>query len=350
MRRRWRPLVPAGAAGVAGFLDIGLDPADYVAPHKIASEVCRAAAGGTCRPHHDECLATRRARVSVHRPAAPGRGDAGRAGPALAAHAAAVRARPHQSLAGRGIRRLCADRLRLRRRADTRAVAAPLRRHDGRATADPDRRHALPPGPRRQRRLARGTLRLPRGDDQCRVPDRACDRRPDVRLRARRHHRAVSPARHARRPPGRARRPRQRVPARRPRAAVRVRADARPGHGRAGRRVVAGDRGPRPLARARVAALRRARGAGVRRHAAAADHDQRQRVAGRAGRRPAGPLPRLARRVRAAARRHPGAAVARPAVPRHCHPRRPAARPPRGAPRRARGGGCRAGGRVRVRR
>ena len=75
----------------------------------------------------------------------------------------------------------------------------------------------------------------------------------------------------------------------------------------------------------------------LRRHAAAAHQHQRRRVAGRSGRRSARALPRLDRRVRAAARRRAGAAVARTAVPRHRRARRRAARAPCRAPRRARG-------------
>ena len=232
-------------------------------------------------------------------------------------------------------RRVRAGRLRLRRRADARAVGAAFRRHDGRRAARAHHRHALPPGPLRQRRVADGALRLPDHDDAGRVPDRARHLRPGGDARACRHLRALPPPRHVRRARRRARRPRQSLSPRRPRVAGDVPADDRRRPGRRRRSRVAGHSRLRPFAGTRGAVRGRRGRADLGRHAAAEDHDQRRRVAGRARRRSAGALPALARRVRRAAARHARAAVARLAVPRDSAARRAAARAPRRAARRA---------------
>ena len=90
----------------------------------------------------------------VATPPGAGRDRADRAGRAVAAHAAAVRAQPHQSVAARGRPGLdvvdtgfCAAR-------DARGVGAHLRRASRRPADHPGHRDAFPPRPYRARRLA----------------------------------------------------------------------------------------------------------------------------------------------------------------------------------------------------
>ena len=94
----------------------------------------------------------------------------------------------------------------------------------------------------------------------------------------------------------------------------------------------------RTRARARLALLRGRPPADRRRHGAAADLDQCQRVRRRARRQPAAALPSLARPVAAAAGRHPGAAVARQALHRPARAHRAAAPASSRAPGRSAGG------------
>ena len=106
-------------------------------------------------------------------PPEPGTSHARGARAALAADAAAVRARPHQPVAARGAGRLHAGRHRLWRRADARAVGRALRDDDARAPARAHHRHALSSGPPRQRRVARGTASAVAVDDDAGgIPDR----------------------------------------------------------------------------------------------------------------------------------------------------------------------------------
>src|SRR5690242_17267378 len=92
----------------------------------------------------NERIAAHRSRLSLRRTARSGRSARSRAAYLLAAHAAAVRARSHQPVVAEGRRELHANRLRLRRRDDTRALGTALR-DDARATADhANRRDALP--------------------------------------------------------------------------------------------------------------------------------------------------------------------------------------------------------------
>ena len=91
-----------------------------------------------------------------------------------------------------------ARRLRLRRRADARAVGTAFRARWRRA-ALAHRRHALPSRPLRQRRVADGALRLPDRDDAGRVPERVRHLRPGGDARACGHLRALPPPRHVRR-------------------------------------------------------------------------------------------------------------------------------------------------------
>ncbi len=120
------------------------------------------------------------------------------------------------------------------------------------------------------------------------------------------------------------------LPARRAGTAAGDRYDA--GRRRLARRghVLADHRWPRAFAGSRGALQRGARRADLRRHAAAEDLHQRQRPRVRPRRRSAAPVPRFDIGVPGPARGHAGAAVARPAVSRHCATRR--ATP--GAPRR----------------
>ena len=338
---------PGGAVRRRGRLDIGPDPADYVALHKTAAGTYRTAVGATRRPRtmNASLPASSTSRSPARRRRARRRGRAGRA---LAADAAAVRARPHQPLAGRGAATAG--------RSSTAATATRRRASCGNATsratlarppADAHRRHPLPPGPRRQRRLARRALRLPRGDDAGRVPDRARDRRPDVGLRARRHH-ARSSAGTACTPTHLAALEARGNAYRRgvPELPFSVRAHAGPATASrsAARdwRVIAGH-GHSPEHASLHCAERGVLISGDM--LLPRITHQRQRLAGRAGRRPAGPLPRLAR---ARSRRCPPT--------RWCCPRtgcRSAASPrasaqlrdaPRGAPRRARGDAVAASG------
>ena len=94
-------------------------------------------------------------RVPLRRTPAAGRGPRGGAGRALAAHAAAVRARPHQPVAARGRRRHRAGRL------PASATTRPARCGSRSSTASSKGRPVtrvivthLPSRPRRQRRLA----------------------------------------------------------------------------------------------------------------------------------------------------------------------------------------------------
>ena len=234
-------------------------------------------------------------------------------------------------------RRLHARRLRLRRRADARAVGAAFR-DDARRRADrAHRRHALPPGPPRQRRVARRRASAARStmtQAEYLTAHAIVERARGAR--AGRHLRALPPPRHGRRARRRARRRAATLPPRRARAAARRSSGMhRRRHGRRRRARVAGDRRLRPFAGARGAATRRARRADLRRHAAAADHHQRQ---------PCGrPIPTAIRSARfldsldafeALPPRHAGAAVARPAVSRHrrCASRSCARITPRGSP------------------
>ena len=161
---------------------------------------------------------------------------------------------------------------RRRRRWSTAATATRRRARCGRRTSRrrwrgrrsrADHRDALPPRPRRQRRLARGALRRAGGDDARRVPDRA--RAAATSTAA--HALADDRARCSR---GTAW-PREHLAGARRRAATttargvpELPRDVRRGcstatRDRAGGTAVARDRGPRPLARARVAVLGRAR-------------------------------------------------------------------------------------------
>ena len=144
------------------------------------------------------------------------RGDRDRAAHRLAAHAAALCARSHQSVAACGRRRDDARRLRFRRFRDARIVGAAFR-DDARLEPDPPHhRDALPPRPSGQRRVALAALRGgARRDDRFRVPDRAHGCRRLGRPHDACDRRSVPPPRHGGRGSRGAREQGQPLPARR---------------------------------------------------------------------------------------------------------------------------------------
>ena len=235
-----------------------------------------------------------RSRLPGRRAARAWAGDRNRARRALAAHAAALRARSHQSLAAPRIRRrVHARRLRLRRHRDAHALGA-SRRDDPPRHADPQhRRDALPSRSRGQRGVALAAARGAGRDDPCRVPDRARGRRGIRRPHERSYHRPFPPARNGRRASVRTRAARQRVPPRRAGIAAVVLPLGRRRHLGGRGHDLAHHRRPGPFAGTCGAPLRRTRRADLGRHAAADDFHQCQREPGGTRRRSAPALPRL---------------------------------------------------------
>ena len=97
-------------------------------------------------------------RFPVATPPRPGDAVADSARSLVAAHAAALRARPHQFVAARRRARLDHCRLRLRDARSQSGLGAHLCRASRRPSGDADHRHALPSRPYRARRLARRAL------------------------------------------------------------------------------------------------------------------------------------------------------------------------------------------------
>ena len=207
---------------------------------------------------HDRPAATD-PQLSARRSARPRHVARGRARHSLAAHAAAVRARSHQSVAARRRRRLDAGRLRLRRRADARALGDAFRRR--RSAASRSTRiiatHYHPDHLGNAAWLA-ARFGCPVAMTAGRIPDRARDRRRAQRLR-RGADAARCSAAHgmAAEHVGGAGGARQSLPARRAGAAAqRSSACSTATTSRIGRHRLARDRRLRPFARARVALLR----------------------------------------------------------------------------------------------
>ena len=240
---------------------------------------------------------------------------------------------------------------RLRRCDHARAVGAPLRADAGRPPDHAHHRHALPSRPPGQRRLARASASAAAvHDDPGRIPHRARDHRR-ARRRTRPRDTCALFARHGMADGGRGRagRARQPLPARAcPRRPRRSTACIDGDEIAAGGTRGASSRATATPPSTRRCSRRRQRRADLRRHAAAEDQHQRERLAVRSRRRSARPVPRLARRASTTCRRHARAALARAAVPRHRAARRAAACASRRAPRRAaRGRRRRAGAGVR---
>src|SRR5881296_3585531 len=278
------------------------------------------------------------ARPSVDGAARARRHPRGRSRNLLAAHAAAVSAQPHQSVAPRGRPRL--DHRRHRRRP---------RRHARPVGARP--RDALPSRSHGQRGLALGALE-----------DRALVHAGGValcavRLAKPRRGRLRAAAGPLPSPRLRPRRARSARPARQPlsdpraRGVERVPANPRGRWDHDRQRDVSRADGPRPRAGARLPLGRGGLRADLRRSGAAEDHDQRERLVRAARAQSAAAVPRLARSLRAHGAGHARAALARLTIPRPPRAARLSARPSRRAaqrgarrPRRAaHGGGAGAG-------